>query len=122
MIDLKDKVAVITGAGAGIGGGIAKAYAAVKAQVVVLDVDQDRVAKTCKEIADGGGAAFGAVTDVTHDQRLGETFEVIERQFGQVDILVNNVGGELGGRKPFSQTDARLWTTSINQPEARFSR
>ncbi|MBI1733864.1 MAG: SDR family oxidoreductase [Candidatus Rokubacteria bacterium] len=97
---VQDRVAVVTGAGNGIGRAIAERLAEEGARVIGGDVDGSALDKTVAAIRDAGGTAFPVVGDVTEPggaQRLIDT--AIER-FGRVDILVNNVGG--------SRT-ARIW-------------
>lgn len=89
---LKDKVALVTGAGSGIGRAIAKAYAARGAKVLVTDLNADNAAKVAGEIKSAGGAAESAHLDVTNrDQQL-EVVAKAEQMFGKLDIACNNAG------------------------------
>ncbi len=89
---LQDKVAIVTAAGRGIGQGIAQALAGEGAKVVVNSYSPDTTAKTVSTITSAGGQAVPFVGDVTDpDVMLGLRDFALE-QFGQIDILVNNVG------------------------------
>ncbi len=86
---LKDKVAVITGAAAGFGEGMAKRFAAEGARVVVADLNGDGAARVAGEIGD---AAVAVTADVT---RMDDTRAMIDAAtggFGRLDILINNAG------------------------------
>lgn len=91
-VSLEGKVAVVTGGGGGIGRGIAEAFAAHGASVVLAESDAGRAAETRAAIESGGGEALDVVVDVREPadvERLAcETFD----RFDHVDILVNNVG------------------------------
>jgi NAD(P)-dependent dehydrogenase (short-subunit alcohol dehydrogenase family) len=92
MLALDGRVAVITGAGNGIGRAMALAFAASGATVVVVDILPDAAARTVSEIADAGGIASGSVCDVGVDAEVRSTLEVVIRNFGRLDILCNNAG------------------------------
>jgi 3-oxoacyl-[acyl-carrier protein] reductase len=89
---LKDKVALITGAGKGIGAAIAKRFAAEGAQVVLLDVDENSVKDTAAAIVEAGGAAVAYPLDVTDRAAIRELVEEVVDKFQTIDILVNNAG------------------------------
>ncbi len=86
------KVVVVTGAGSGIGQGIAKAFAAEKATVIVNDVREDGAKETIKEIEEGGGTAFLSCFDIADREAVEAAFASVVAQFGGVDVLVNNAG------------------------------
>ena len=87
---LQDKVAIITGAGRGIGRAIALAYAAEGARVVVASRSADTVAAVCEEIRGLNGQALGVTCDVAQKAQIGAMTERAVAHFGGVDILVNN--------------------------------
>jgi NAD(P)-dependent dehydrogenase (short-subunit alcohol dehydrogenase family) len=89
-IDLRGRTAVVTGAGGGIGRGIASGLAAVGASVVLLDL-QDQTAAV-DEVVAAGGRATAIRCDVTSDDSVREARRAIAQQFEAPAILVNNAG------------------------------
>ena len=89
---LKDKVAVVTGAGSGFGAGIAEKFAAEGAAVVVNDVNDGNGEQVAKAIRDGGGRATYVHGDVSQDADTGVMLAAALKSFGKVDIVVNNAG------------------------------
>ena len=96
---LDGQVAVITGAGAGIGRAIAETFAAAGASVMVSDRDADTANMVAKAIEASGGKAAGMACDVTKEDDLAALVRQTVQQFGKLNILVSNAGG--GGPKPF---------------------
>ena len=91
-MQLKGKVAVVTGAGQGIGASVATAYAREGAKVAVIDLSLDTAAKVAKEIADAGGEAMGVACDVADRAQVEVMAEQVNAAWGRIDILVNNAG------------------------------
>lgn len=96
---LDDQVAVVTGAGAGIGRAIAETFAAAGASVMVSDRDAAGCDAVAKAIIERGGSAAAMACDVTVESDLIALVEQVTKQFGKLTILVSNAGG--GGPKPF---------------------
>jgi len=90
---LASKVAIVTGAGQGIGRGIALVFAREGARVCVAELKPHRGERTAEEIRAAGGDAFAQVTDVGSKGDVERTVEETVRRFGRVDILVNNAHG-----------------------------
>jgi len=86
------KIAVVTGAANGIGRAAALAYAREGADVAVLDREADALAETVELVRASGVRAFPRVGDMTKQDEVVETFAAIKRDFGPVDILLNNIG------------------------------
>lgn len=87
---LKDKVAIITGAGHGIGKAYARRFAAEGAHVVIADIDAAGGEAAAKAIIDAGGSAWARGTDVRSFPNLeGLVRETVEK-FGRIDVLLNN--------------------------------
>jgi NAD(P)-dependent dehydrogenase (short-subunit alcohol dehydrogenase family) len=89
---LKDKVAVITGAGSGVGRASAKRFAQEGARVVVADIDLDRAKETVAEIEAASGAAIAERCDVAQDADVAALVASAVGHFGRLDIMFNNVG------------------------------
>ena len=96
---LQDHVAVITGAGAGIGRAIAETFAAAGAAVMVSDRDLVTAESVAKRIEEKGGKAAATSCDVTREEDLARLIEETAKRFGKLTLLVSNAGG--GGPKPF---------------------
>ena len=89
---LQNHIAVITGAGSGIGRAIANGYAREGARVVLLDRDEKAAAEAAKEIRDAGGNAESYTLDVANRENCVAMAKQIADKVGQVSILVNNAG------------------------------
>ncbi len=90
---LTDRTAVVTGAGAGIGKGIALAFAAFGARVAILERAAETGAATAAEIVAGGGRAIAIPCDVRERAQVETAVARTVAELGGVDVLVNNVGG-----------------------------
>ena len=89
---LKNKVAIVTGAGTGIGRAAAKLLAADGAKVVLVGRRAEPLNSVVKEIADAGGEAVAHQADLVDGEQAAGVAEFTLKTFGQVDILVNNAG------------------------------
>ncbi|MDP2660619.1 MAG: SDR family NAD(P)-dependent oxidoreductase [Dehalococcoidia bacterium] len=89
---LKDKVAVITGGGRGIGRAVALAFVREGAKAVVSDVNLEPAQEVANEIAAQGGQALALQTDVSKRAEVRDMVDAALKRFGQIDILVNNAG------------------------------
>ena len=86
-------VAVVTGAGRGIGEGIAQVLAGAGARVVCAARRRDEIEAVAQAIRDAGGEAIAVATDVTDDAALEHLADAAHAAFGRLDIWVNNAGG-----------------------------
>ncbi len=89
---LKDRIALITGAGQGIGRATAMRFAAEGARVAVNDVDQGAGEQTVAAIAQAGGEALFVPADVTDRAQVEAMVQTIIERWGRLDILINNAG------------------------------
>lgn len=99
--NLKGMVAIITGAGAGIGKASALMLARAGANIVCADLNKVNADNTAIEARGEGIKAIGVKCDVTSIQDLEEVVKATIKEFGKINILVNNAGGGGGGREKF---------------------
>lgn len=90
--DFEGKVAVVTGGGSGIGRGTAHILARRGASVAIIDLRPDSAEKVAGEIRAAGGAAIHCYVDVAVSEEVKAAFELVEKTFGRLDVLVNNAG------------------------------
>ncbi len=106
--NLKGKVAIITGAGRGMGESIAKKFASIGVNVIVNDIDERIIDRVVEEIRKSDGVAIGYKADVgEYSQVMTMVNEVISKQ-GSIDILVNNAG-VLRRRVSIEEIDDKEW-------------
>lgn len=114
---LAGRVAVVTGAGRGIGLAIAERFGREGARLVIADLDEDLLDKAVRQLASAGAEVVGEAGDLSRQAVAERTIQAATRRFGALDILVNNAGG--GILRPFLQhtpetlhatIDRNLWT------------
>jgi NAD(P)-dependent dehydrogenase (short-subunit alcohol dehydrogenase family) len=88
--DLAGRTIVITGGAGGIGSETARAACAAKMKVALVEINQELLDKTVKEIERTGGEVYGFPCDLTDETQIVATFAAIEKKLGQIDVLVNN--------------------------------
>jgi NAD(P)-dependent dehydrogenase (short-subunit alcohol dehydrogenase family) len=112
---LKNKVAVVTGAGAGIGEAIAARYAQEGARVAVAEISPVRGRSTVDAIQKAGGNAFFIQTDVSAEAEVKAMVEATLNAFGRIDILVNNAAILLSyGQLRTHEMSNEEWDRTIN--------
>lgn len=89
---LKDKVALITGAGGGIGQATAIRFAQEGASVIVVDLDEAGVNETVRRITENGGKAMAAVGNVTSRAEVQKMIDTATGNYGRLDIVINSAG------------------------------
>lgn len=119
IFDLSGRVALVTGAGQGVGAGIATALAAFGATVVVNDYHAERADAVAADIVAAGGKAIAVQGDVTDFDSVGAMFERAAAEVGAVGILVNNAGNAGAAApslRPFWETGPQDWApfTKVN--------
>jgi 3-oxoacyl-[acyl-carrier protein] reductase len=109
---LAGKIALITGAGRGIGQGIALAFAREGCDIAALARTSEEIEETARAVRGLGRRAVALVCDVTHECAVREAVQAAERDLGPIDILVNNAG--YACFKPFTETDAAAWRRTLD--------
>lgn len=89
---LSNKVAIVTGAGSGMGRAIAELFAKEGAKVVASDVNKERINEVTASIKNAGGEVLGVLADVAKESDVQQLIDATVNAFGTVDILVNNAG------------------------------
>jgi len=116
VFELTGHRALVTGAGDGMGVGIARALARQGAAVAVNDLVEERAAATVASITEAGGRAVSAVFDITDQQAVNAGIaRAAEQLGGPIDILINNAGVPVGMAVfPFREMPRELWDRYIN--------
>jgi NAD(P)-dependent dehydrogenase (short-subunit alcohol dehydrogenase family) len=109
---LKDKVALITGAGRGLGRAMALAFAKEGAHVVISEIDMLAAEKVVDEVKALGRRSLGIKANVADKREVEEAVRTIMREFGKIDILVNNAGVVVVG--PSQELEESNWDRIID--------
>lgn len=108
MGKLDKKIAIVTGAGQGIGAGVAAKLAAEGATVIVTDINEETAKATAAEL---GNDSIGIHTDVTDRDSVDAMVDQVMAEFGRIDVLVNNAGWDKG--EPFVASEPETWDRVI---------
>jgi NAD(P)-dependent dehydrogenase (short-subunit alcohol dehydrogenase family) len=109
---LKGKIALITGAGSGIGRSSALLFAKEGAEVAVNDVDPNKGIETVDQILNEGGKAFFVPADVTDAEQVSAMVEAIRQRCGRIDVLFNNAG--ISGVGMLHEIEPDTWDRIMN--------
>jgi len=109
---LKDKVAVITGAGSGIGRATAVLFAKEGAKVVVSDYKEDTARATLDEILKNGGEGIAVKADVSKEAEIQHLMEEAFNRYGRLNVLVSNAG--IGEVSPVEELSEDAWHRTID--------
>jgi len=112
LYSLEGDVAIVTGAGRGIGEGIAKTYAAAGAAVVCAARRTEEIERVAGEIRDAGGQAIAVTTDVTDEAAVNAMADAAIESFGSLDIWVNNAGGS-PIQAPLAELPREEWDATV---------
>ncbi len=116
-VDLTGKVAVVTGGGGVLGSYFAKALAECGAKVAIMDLNQEPADKVAAEINAAGGTAIGVAANVLDKEAIEKAKEIIDKELGTCDILLNGAGGN----NPKGSTEDEFYNAEEvkNNPELR---
>ncbi|MEM7192145.1 MAG: SDR family oxidoreductase, partial [Pseudomonadota bacterium] len=107
MRRLEDRVALITGGGAGIGRAICETFAREGAHIAVADIDGDAASETADAIVKANGAAKAYPVDITDTEQVKSLMADLKEAHGRLDVLVNNAG--VGARSDFRHLSDEEW-------------
>lgn len=110
-MSLKGKVAVVTGAGSGIGRAIAVRLARDEAAIAVLDLNGDGASETATLITDAGGTALALTVDCSSEAAIKSAATTIRAEFGPITVLVNNAG--ISTFVPYMEITEEQWDQMI---------
>jgi NAD(P)-dependent dehydrogenase (short-subunit alcohol dehydrogenase family) len=113
MSVLEGKVALVTGAGAGLGQAIALQLAKAGASVAVIDLNGDAAQETLEKLQGFAAEGRSYLCDVSDGAQVDATWAAVAKDFGRLDIVVNNAGVSFVG-PPIIETTDEAWHTSIN--------
>jgi NAD(P)-dependent dehydrogenase (short-subunit alcohol dehydrogenase family) len=117
MKDVKDKVAVVTGAASGIGRGMAETFVAAGMKVVLSDIESGALEQTARSLRDSGADVHAVRTDVSRPEQVDELARQTLEKYGAVHVLCNNAGiatGVGGGDSWKSSLNDWHWILGVN--------
>ena len=113
-MNYKEKVAIVTGAAAGIGKATAMKLAKDGATVIITDIDEKKIVASRDEISKFSNKVYSYICDVSNEQQVHEVVNDVIKKHGKVDILINNAGIYKVGNKPFEISESKDWKDKIN--------
>ncbi len=111
---LEKRIAIVTGAGRGMGYAIAKALLAEGAKVAIVDIDEDAVKEAVRELDPEATSVIGRSVDVSNKSQVTEFVREVKSLWGQIDILVNNAGGALHTPHQLEDIEEKHWDLVVN--------
>ena len=118
-LGIKGKIALVTGGSRGLGRQSSLSLAKEGVHVAICARGKDAISDVVEEVKQYGVNGFGIVADMTSSDSIKELFDTVSRKFGSISILVNNVGGRLGGKDLEDTSDEEFrQTVELNLEEA----
>lgn len=111
-MSIKDSIAIITGAGRGVGRATAQLFARAGASVVLFSRTRSHLEETHNSIKDAGGQSLAIEGDVSLEEDVQRLFQTVKERYGRVDILVNCAG--IVAVRPFLEMDTATWDHVLN--------
>ncbi len=111
LFSLKDQVILITGAAGGIGGALARGFAAAGGRLIACDVNP-RIHELAAQWRTEGMDVESLVFDLTREEEIARAFEQVKRSHGRIDVLINNAGVIV--RTPFLELTREEWQKVID--------
>lgn len=112
MMRLRDRIAVVTGGGSGIGRAITAAFVAEGAAVAAAGRNLSRLEQAAREIGTSGGRVLAVKADISDEDDVRKLVAATIAEFGRIDILVNN-GGIMGPSTTIYETDLDKWNETL---------
>ena len=112
-MDFHEKTALVTGAAVGIGRATAIRLAQGGANLILVDLDGEKLTHVKREVEEAGAKALACVCDVSKEEQVNETVRQALDQFGRIDILVNNAA-LWRSWAPFGETSNEIWQSYFN--------
>ena len=115
MSKFNNRVCVVTGAGSGIGQELARQLGAQGAKLAIADINPEHLENTAKELRDAGATVYSKVVDVADQDAVFEFAEDVSKEYGGVNLVINNAGVALGSGPLWeTQIDDFKWLMNIN--------
>lgn len=114
MKRLQDRAALVTGSGQGMGFAIATALAKEGARIIISDINEETVAKSVESLREDGFDAMGVRMDVSNRASVSEAIDTVSRDFGPLQVLVNNAGGALHTPHVLSEIEEKDWNLVVD--------
>jgi NAD(P)-dependent dehydrogenase (short-subunit alcohol dehydrogenase family) len=112
-VKLKGKLAIITGAGSGLGRAIALRFATEGARILIAEINEPKAKETEELVRTQGGDAFTVTTDVSDVTSVARLFQALDDRYGCLDILVNNAGNSGGGLSGVQEISDDQWASRL---------
>jgi len=111
MNNLKDKIILVTGGSQGLGEAICKELCENKAIAISADIKEEQAKKVAKDIVRQGGRAYGMYLNVTDEKNVRDQVKNIIKQFGKIDVLINNAGVDV--TKSVNELTIKEWDSVL---------